>query len=60
MHIRRGLINAEKHLLPHLFYFITDRISEGGNAIASDCPFVSILSSELTDLDLELLHVSRS
>ena len=36
-----------------LYYVVTDRISVGGNAIASVCPsvrqFVSILSSEPTD-----------
>jgi len=36
----------------------TDCISEGGNAIASVCSFVSTLSLET--IDLELLHVSRS
>ena len=54
--VRRLLHIPNSHQCTALL--ITDRISEGGNAIASIRPFVSTLSLEPTDVDLELLLVS--
>ena len=56
-------INAIKDLLQCLFYFVTDRISEEGNAIASVRLYVRLFPLYLRNqlaVDLELLHVNRS
>ena len=51
--------SADRSLVRMTLTVMTDRINEGGNAIASVRPFISTLRNQLT-VELELLRVSRS